>query len=620
VSGSLWNNLSANNERDFLSQDGQWPAGGHNLSADDTSPQSAFQNRAVTFVDAASGNYALAPWDEAAVGQGKDLSGLGLYPFQLDIRLETRQSPWDIGAHTVGEVSNWPPVIDSDAVTQVEQGDTYAYTVVASDQDGDTLTYTLTEAPQGMSIDATSGAISWQPSEAQVGEYAISVEVSDGRGGIARHDFELLVSPSGSNGARLVTVNTDPAAQADYLSLQAAIAAEAGERVYPLLIRAQASTGLVDTVPVVIEGLNTTAAMPITVVLEQGYRLEVSALQAGVYAVRIRDGHVTLNSTGGTIAVQNNGYDAVGGVLVEQQPAGSTVVLDALRIAGSVTGEPASGSGIGAADSNATYVLRNNIVSGFTGSYTNQGIHVAGPAFVYNNTLVGNRIGLRVEHANSQVSNNLAVNNQTDYMSWANAWSVTGNNVSSDATSPDSAFRNANVVFVDAAGGNYALAPWDTAANDRGQDLSAVDAYPFITDATGAQRQNPWDAGALMVGEVNNWPPFITSQPVTQAKQEEAFTYQVIAEDNDGDSLNFMLTLAPDGMTINASTGLISWTPTDQQAGLFDVIVQVGDGFGGVDQQSFSVDVEVVEDDSDGGFLSVLWNWIKNLFSSWGWW
>lgn len=627
ATGGLWNTLSVNNERDYLSGTGEWPAGGNNLSLDATSPQENFRERTVEFVDAQNGNVQLAPWDSAAVGQGADLSTISQYPFAVDLRMEPRQSPWDIGAHTVGEVSNWPPFIESEAVTLVEQGNTYEYSVVATDNDDDSLTYALANAPQAMTVDASSGVVQWTPSESQVGDYPVTIEVSDGRGGMATQTFELIVSPAGSNGARLVTVNTDPAAGADYTSLQAALAAEAaeaGDMAHPLLIRAQASTGLVDTTPVVIDGFNTSAEKPITLVLEAGYQLQVDALQNGVYGIRIRDNHVTVRGTGGSIWVRNNGYDAVGGVIVEQQDAGSTVVLDALRIAGAVTGDPSRGSGIEAADPDAVYVLRNNVVTGFTGSYVNHGIHTAGPAFVYNNTLVGNRNGLRVEHASSQVFNNLAVNNQADYVSWAAAWTVTGNNVSSDATSPDDAFRNRDVVFVDVGANNFALAPWDAGALGQAVNLSAAEFYPFNVDAAGAQRQNPWDAGAMMVGEVNNWPPFIVSEPKTEARTKKLYSYTVTAEDQDGDSLIYSLVSAPSGMVIDSSLGLINWTPTKNQSGTFEVVVLVEDGFGGSDQQSFSVNVAKTGPNPGGifdfgNFFDWLADKLRDLLSKFSW-
>ena len=59
-----------------------------------------------------------------------------------------------------------------------------------------------------------------------------------------------------------------------------------------------------------------------------------------------------------------------------------------------------------------------------------------------------------------------------------------------------------------------------------------------------------------------NVAPQITSTPVTSATVGVAYSYDVNASDANGDTLTYSLTQAPTGMTINASTGLIAWTPT----------------------------------------------------------
>ena len=81
--------------------------------------------------------------------------------------------------------------------------------------------------------------------------------------------------------------------------------------------------------------------------------------------------------------------------------------------------------------------------------------------------------------------------------------------------------------------------------------------------------------------------PEITSTPPTTADIGELYTYDVEATDPDGDTLTFSLTKAPNGMEINASTGLISWTPTE--GGNYEVEVQVSDGKGGTDTQPFTI-------------------------------
>src|SRR5262249_39642427 len=94
-----------------------------------------------------------------------------------------------------------------------------------------------------------------------------------------------------------------------------------------------------------------------------------------------------------------------------------------------------------------------------------------------------------------------------------------------------------------------------------------------------------------------NTPPTITSPSVTTAQVNQAYSYDVDATDPDaGDTLVYSLTTKPVGMTIDANTGLISWTPTANQAGPQNVTVQVSDGHaGGTATQSFIVTVSVVQ-------------------------
>jgi RHS repeat-associated protein len=91
--------------------------------------------------------------------------------------------------------ANHPPSIISLAPTTATIGQSYAYPVLATDQDaGDTLTYFLALAPTGMSVDPSSGAISWTPAANQIGLQSATVEVSDGRGGLASQSFSVQVS------------------------------------------------------------------------------------------------------------------------------------------------------------------------------------------------------------------------------------------------------------------------------------------------------------------------------------------------------------------------------------------------------------------------------------------
>ncbi|MFW6134547.1 MAG: Ig domain-containing protein [Elusimicrobiota bacterium] len=89
-----------------------------------------------------------------------------------------------------------------------------------------------------------------------------------------------------------------------------------------------------------------------------------------------------------------------------------------------------------------------------------------------------------------------------------------------------------------------------------------------------------------------NNPPVIESSPKTTAAAGTLFTYQVILNEDASDNVVFSLTKYPEGMTINSSTGLISWTPEESQAGEHEVSVKVSDGWR-KDTQQFSIEVSL---------------------------
>ncbi len=92
--------------------------------------------------------------------------------------------------------------------------------------------------------------------------------------------------------------------------------------------------------------------------------------------------------------------------------------------------------------------------------------------------------------------------------------------------------------------------------------------------------------------ENNNRPPVIASQPVTNGFVARPYSYQVSATDpNSGDILSYTLPTAPAGMTINAATGLIQWTPTLAQVGNQNVRVVVTDAAAATAEQLYTVTV-----------------------------
>jgi len=88
-----------------------------------------------------------------------------------------------------------------------------------------------------------------------------------------------------------------------------------------------------------------------------------------------------------------------------------------------------------------------------------------------------------------------------------------------------------------------------------------------------------------------NSSPIIESDPVTTAKEGAVYTYDVEATDPNEDTLTYSLTISPTGMTINSTTGVITWTPTEDQVGENEVVVEVSDGSKSA-TQSFTITVD----------------------------
>ncbi|UCE73526.1 MAG: TIGR03790 family protein [Methanomassiliicoccales archaeon] len=95
--------------------------------------------------------------------------------------------------------------------------------------------------------------------------------------------------------------------------------------------------------------------------------------------------------------------------------------------------------------------------------------------------------------------------------------------------------------------------------------------------------------------------PEIVSTPVTSALEDHQYTYDVNANDVDqGDVLTYKLDIAPQGMTINEESGVISWLPTNDDVGENRVRVNVSDVAGYYHTQEFTL---IVTNTNDKPFL-----------------
>ena len=119
----------------------------------------------------------------------KDMVHVAVIPSDRDSRGQAKDSDIIV-------LRNSAPNIESNPQYSLLSGK-YTYQVVAKDTDGDRLTYTLVTAPQGMSINPSSGLVQWEVPKQVSGkeEVFIKVTVDDGDGGSAIQEFSIVLNP-----------------------------------------------------------------------------------------------------------------------------------------------------------------------------------------------------------------------------------------------------------------------------------------------------------------------------------------------------------------------------------------------------------------------------------------
>ncbi len=109
---------------------------------------------------------------------GYDVSGN--YEVTLSVTDDGTPSESDSETITisVGDV-NRPPVLDKIGDKKIAAGDTHLITMTASDSDGDDLMFSVSDLPDGAVFDQATRTLTWTPSPEIIGDYEISVLVTD---------------------------------------------------------------------------------------------------------------------------------------------------------------------------------------------------------------------------------------------------------------------------------------------------------------------------------------------------------------------------------------------------------------------------------------------------------
>jgi hypothetical protein len=102
------------------------------------------------------------------------------------------------------ETGNRAPTISGSPATSIVEGQAYSFSPTASDPDGDTLSFTITNRPSWATFSSATGRLTGTPGSGSVGTYSnIQIRVSDGTAEAALPAFGITVQQAANGSAAL---------------------------------------------------------------------------------------------------------------------------------------------------------------------------------------------------------------------------------------------------------------------------------------------------------------------------------------------------------------------------------------------------------------------------------
>ncbi len=117
--------------------------------------------------------------------------------------------------------------------------------------------------------------------------------------------------------------------------------------------------------------------------------------------------------------------------------------------------------------------------------------------------------------------------------------------------------------------------------------------YTVLFKATDEENAVTEKTIAIKVLNVNRLPEMAALQPVS-GKENTPVTVQASATDPDRQIVTYSSSTLPAGARLNASTGLVEWTPTFEQAGTYSITLTATDPEGGAVSQTVAAEISNV--------------------------
>ena len=458
---------------------------------------------------------------------------------------------------------NRAPVLTQPASQTSAENAMISLALVASDPDGNVLTYSTTGLPAALSVNSTTGLITGTLTSTSAGAYNVTATVSDSA---LSHSVTFtwtvtdvpppasITSLSPTSGAIATAVTI---AGANFGATQGTSRVEFNGTV------ATPTTWSDSSITVPVPAGATTGPVVVTVggVASNGMTFTVP----GGSAITLLQ-HRSMQTTAASAALAFAASNAAGNfAAVVVRAVGINQTITVADVRGNVFRRALQFNN-GSSDSMAIYYAEN-IGAG------------ANTVTVSLSTAASLRLAI-FEYAG------IATSNALDGIASATLSSATPSSGSATTTANGDLLMgviSSQTGRVITAGSGYTLreiVPVPPSSRLMVEDRIQTTAGPVSATAT-LSSSDVWGAGIAAfksAGSVTNQAPVLT-QPATQSSTENAMiSLQLAASDPDGNPLTYSATSLPAALNVSPTTGLISGTLTFASAGTYNVTATVSDG------------------------------------------
>jgi len=453
-------------------------------------------------------------------------------------------------------VSNSPIVFTSAPVTSIIEDHTYNCDLQSSDEGQGSTVYSFVTGyiPTWLTLNATTGVLSGTPDNLDIGSDSVKIEVSDGNGSTTTLAFKIDI------------INNKP-------TITTALLADATEDVaYSFDIEAD-DEGLGNTSYQFLTALETPPGW-LSLDTETGTvsgTPDNSNVGSNTFTIEFDDGHGGKDTSQLAIPVIN-----------------LAPLIDRSDIRSAITEDTEYSMDFNCSDDGqgAITYFGTNLPSWLTMN-ASTGVLKGTPHNEHNGT---RQIEVYVSDGNvgghDTVTYDLTVSNRNPQLESTALTAVTEDNLYSYNIDYDdenhgatySITVNPGWLGIDASTGLLTGTPTNS-------DVGSPAVSVKVDDGFGGVVYHEFSI------TIHNRAPFFTAISDTTILEDATLSYNVNCDDEGDPSVTYSLNNAPDGMTINSSTGALSWTPDNSSVGSYTIGVTAIDNNGGSTTETFDLTV-----------------------------